>query len=486
MRLRVKLKKLHREGEISVYLCLVFVVVISLFVSVITAARGAALQAVFECALESALCSAFGEYDRELLDRYDVLFIDLSYLSNSPDPENLEARIQTYLEDNLLPEKGTKLLFASDFADVSGTNVELEKYTLATDYYGQAFRKQAIDYIKDFVMVKDIENIQNLITVSDTYKLTEFDIEKESEQIKLKCAKKGETWQQTDFENSLLDRLDNIDFKIPDSIGKLSLATIDITDTVSFRNKENGNYALPDFELDITNDIFFDEYIMAEFGNFIDRKEDTKLAYETEYILAGYPSDAVNLTAVAGSIFAIRTAANLYTLHSSEEIKTTVEAAAQIVGALIKIPPEAASELIMFLWAVAEATTDVTQILEGKKIPVVKGEGDLNVSLQGIIPFITSQAELVDNESAVAYSDDGIPIVEAGYTDYLRLFLIMLPVFQRTVRTMDMIEQDLRYCGSGENIFFRFDACTDSIRVTVSMESAFDFRFITTKEYSFF
>ena len=80
--LRTKLRKSHK-GEISIYLSLVFTLIISLTLAVITGARGAALQVAYECAVESALLSAFGEYNRELLERYDVFFIDLSYLSNS-------------------------------------------------------------------------------------------------------------------------------------------------------------------------------------------------------------------------------------------------------------------------------------------------------------------------------------------------------------------------------------------------------------------
>ena len=70
--LRTKLKRLPKSGEISIYLSLVFTLIISLVLTVITGARGAALQVAFECAVESALLSAFGEYDRELLERYDV------------------------------------------------------------------------------------------------------------------------------------------------------------------------------------------------------------------------------------------------------------------------------------------------------------------------------------------------------------------------------------------------------------------------------
>ena len=72
--LQIKLKKSHStDGEISIYLSLVFTLIISLLLTVISAARGAALQVLYECAVESALLSVFGEYNQELLDRYDKI-----------------------------------------------------------------------------------------------------------------------------------------------------------------------------------------------------------------------------------------------------------------------------------------------------------------------------------------------------------------------------------------------------------------------------
>lgn len=74
MKLQRKLRKSYK-GEITVYLCLIMTVIISLILAGVTTARGAVLQVMFECATESALCSVFGEYDRELLEEYDVFFI---------------------------------------------------------------------------------------------------------------------------------------------------------------------------------------------------------------------------------------------------------------------------------------------------------------------------------------------------------------------------------------------------------------------------
>ena len=205
MRLQIKSKKLHSEkGEISIYLSLVFTLIISLLLTVITASRGAALQVVYECAVESALLSVFGEYNKELLDRYDVFFIDLSYLSNSPDPQNLEIRLNDYFEDNFHPENGTSLLFYSDFLDVTDTNVSLTEYELATDRSGEPFKKQVVEYMSNLVGADDVKDMTDLIGVWDSYSLDSKDFSKMQEDAAICFApSENDSWEQTVIKDNI-------------------------------------------------------------------------------------------------------------------------------------------------------------------------------------------------------------------------------------------------------------------------------------------
>lgn len=492
MRLPIKLKKLHNEGEISVYLCLIFTVLLSLIVSVITAARGAAIQVVFECALESALCSAFGEYNKELLDRYDVFYIDLSYLSNSPDPENLEERIYSYFEDNLHPEEGTNLLFVSDFTDITACNIEVNAYSLATDYLGQSFREQAIAYIKGFVNATDIEGLRKIINVSDEYNLTSADLAERQEEIEMSLSKKDEdTWEQTKVKEELMDL---VDFSLSDTAllaldtGKLSTKTINYSDTILFREKEKGIDTKLEISLDPSDDLYFDEYIVAKLGNYLEPKENTALDYEVEYVLVGANSDVANEIMVVPEIFLIRVGADLVSLNLAKDKREKISAVASLISAFIEVPEPIITEIILFIWAQPEAVTDVIDIMKGEKIPLIKRSDEINVSVDGLLPYIAS---LVDFEAMPKEEADTGNILEdinikLGYKDYLRILLYEMPLTIKTYRTMDMIEHDMRMGGSGENMFFRFDACADSVSVTATIESGFDFRYVTEKNYSYF
>ena len=66
-----------------------------------------------------------------------------------------------------------------------------------------------------------------------------------------------------------------------------------------------------------------------------------------------------------------------------------------------------------------------------------------------------------------------------------KTFLFLLPSIIKVYRTMDMIEQNLRISGNG-NEFFRFDACTDKVKAVFTVETGFDFRFVGEKKYSYF
>ena len=202
MRLQRRLRKLHSSGEISIYLSLVFTVLISMLLTVITSARGAATQVVFECAIESSLLSAFGEYNKKLLEDYDVLFIDMSYLSKSPDPVRLESRLNSYFEDNLHPESDEKLLFISDFIDIKASNVSLTEYELATDNFGRPFAEQAVSYMKSVIGIPEIKRIENLIAVCDEYEIDTESYENKKEDIisSINNEELG-NWQETVIKN---------------------------------------------------------------------------------------------------------------------------------------------------------------------------------------------------------------------------------------------------------------------------------------------
>ena len=489
-RLQIRLKKLHsKNGEISIYLSLVFTLIISLLLTIISASRGAALQVVYECAVESALLSVFGEYNKELLDRYDVFFIDLSYLSNTPDPQNLEIRLNEYFEDNFHPENGTSFLFYSDFLDVTDTNVSLTEYELATDRFGEPFKKQVVEYMSNLVGVNDVKELTNLVSVWDSYSLDSEKFSKMQESVAESFVSTEEdSWQQTVIKDEIRSfiRLDENAFILMGmDYLKLSLETISVSDTLLFRDKEHGIKDMQEFDFDPTENVYFVEYIMSKMGNYLDQREETKLKYEAEYIVFGLGSDIMNMQSMIQNLFWLRALEDYISLNLATDKVEKIRPIGEALEALIKVPEPVTTQAILLGWAAAEGVTDVRDLIHGERVPLIKTSEQINVSIEGLINLLGKNVEIEDKEAEVPVSESGIPNITVGYSDYLRVFLYLLPSIFKVYRTMDMIEQNLRISGNG-NEFFRFDACTDKVKAVFTVETGFDFRFVGEKKYSYF
>ena len=65
-----------RKGSITTWLSLILLVLLSLITAGLYSARQAAGRVVLASAAEQALFSTFGQYDKDLMDTYGLLFID--------------------------------------------------------------------------------------------------------------------------------------------------------------------------------------------------------------------------------------------------------------------------------------------------------------------------------------------------------------------------------------------------------------------------
>ena len=491
MRLRRRLRKLHRNGEISIYLSLVFTLIISLLLTVVSAARGAALQVVYECAVESALFSVFGEYNKELLDRYDVFFIDLSYLSNSPDPKNLEIRLNNYFDENFHPENGTSFLFYSDLLDVTDTNVSLTEYELATDRFGEPFANQVVEYMSNLVGEKDVKDMLNLVSVWDSYDLNSDKFNEIAENTaSLITSNDEDTWEQTEIKEAIVSRMfpsTSLAYLIgSEAHGKVSTESFNSMDSLLLREKQKGSGNMNEFDFHPAENVYFVEYIMSKLGSYLNEKEDTKLKYEAEYVLVGMGSDYSNFEWTIKAIFYIRALEDLIALNLATDKLEKVKEVSEAISALLEIPEPIITETILVIWAGLEGVTDVRSLVKGERVPLIKESSQINVSLDGILGFLGKLiGDGSDKTNDIPTSEGDIPNITLSYRDYVRIMLYFLPTQIKTYRTMDMIEQDLRISKKG-NEYFRFDVCADKVKAVFSVETGFDFRYTSEKKYSYF
>ena len=88
------------SGSITVYLTLVFVLILSLIAVSLEAAAAAALRSRAEAALASGMESALADYYRPLFDKYGIFALDLGYGDTRANTPELEKRVSGYAKVN--------------------------------------------------------------------------------------------------------------------------------------------------------------------------------------------------------------------------------------------------------------------------------------------------------------------------------------------------------------------------------------------------
>lgn len=162
------------------------------------------------------------------------------------------------------------------------------------------------------------------------------------------------------------------------------------------------------------------------------------LQYETEYLIAGNPSDRENLTETALSLLGIRGAANLcYLLQDTGARSQTETVAAGISAALGGLlPAGVVSILLLVLWAAAEAVCDVRGLLQGKKVPLWKTEETWTLSWDQLWKLASAGLPEKEETAGTAGGMD--------YGDYLRILLYLTPLQEKCYRTMEVAEENLK------------------------------------------
>ena len=192
-------------------------------------------------------------------------------------------------------------------------------------------------------------------------------------------------------------------------------------------------------------------------GGSTEKNRGKTLAYELEYLLAGKDIDEQNFTQVVEELIAVREGLNfIYLLGDSEKRAQAKTLAMAVVGGSGLLPlVSITSFLILGVWAFGEAVADVQTLLSGGKVPLIKGRGDWNLSLEGLLDFARK-----GRMEGMGRNEKGLT-----YEQYLTIFLLPVPGTQLLYRMMDIMEMNL----SQEQPGFRMADC--AYRVDMQMEA---------------
>lgn len=470
MKKRKTIKRKEADGYLTVFLSLILSIMLSLCLMLVLGARENSRRMEIECVTDIGMDSILAEYHRELLRQYDLFFIDTSYGTANASYYQTASHLQDYIAYNLGGEDIFLQALYRNLLKLEVEGIDITAVSAASDDGGAVLRRQAVDVMYQRVGISYLKQIENWVNTTREYGLDTRDVLQERE----KSVKQLEEWDaflesggdESESAKDLGNKVVSIweagvlsfVVKEPD---KLSACKINEQQYLSSRQllQGTGMNSAVTFEDGFWEQLIFHEYILAYTGRYNQEKEDSLLKYQTEYILSGKSSDLENLKSVVYKLLGIRAAANLIHLLSSEEKCMMVESAAAIIAALLTIP-EAESVFVAVLiltWAMAESFYDVSQLLQGGRVPLLKSEADWHYGLEAIFDFGGSIEEKKETSGL-------------SYNDYLRVMLCLQDKQTTTYRLMDIMEMDIRKTPGNKN--FRMDGCIDSLTASLIYRGA--------------
>lgn len=475
-------KEYKAEGSISIYLALTFTIMLSLILVIIEGAREEAIRLKVECAVDLSLNSVFAEYNRELLEQYDLFFIDTSYGLDHASIHRTEEHLKAYMDDNFRLNQTVGIL--KDLTAIYTEEVLITDYSLASDETGVLIKRQAVSYMKDLFGVNYVTELKRQLETVEGEGLLTRDVTSERlsnqsalDSVEIPPKQVGEDeWVEVELDNpadAVNASRGNLSLVIDPEKG-ISSAAVNPANYISARAINQGSGLAGREGIIGGDELIFNEYLIKKCGRYTQPKEEGALQYQLEYILEGKGSDIENLKAVVNKLLLLRETANVIYLFSDGAKMAEAEALAIAVTAEIPVPgiEQLVKISLLFAWAYAESVYDVRMLLKGGKIPLVKDAQTWHYSLSGMLSFGGDE-------------DGEIPDTEGiDYEGYLRLFLALENGPQKTLRAMDIMEMDIRKCpGNG---YFRLDTCVDYIKADIHTASNYGFSHEITRSFYYY
>lgn len=489
---------MKKQGSITIFLTLVLGLLLTLICTSIESVRMAAARSQILAGLDIGLFSLFGQYDKEILQKYDVFVLDGSggggMLKLADVYDNMESYIKPVLKQN------SQKLFLQE-GGFTG-------YRLLTDEKGEIFYHQVVEYMQETLGIQGIRLLTDRMQkrqnkteeaeqageeVQSRDSIGSYEQEMSQAAQKSQEAEQAQTEQgDTDFGDGSSPSVDVKEVKNPISTIKrimkmgilelvippgkgLSDGSISRNTLVSGRGLQSGMPLFLEVSKDnsYTSQILYQQYLLNKFGNY-QKPGSGALKYQIEYVLNGKDNDLDNLKAVAGKLLVVREGVNFAHILADASKRAQIEALALAIASVFLIPPAATiiEGALMLCWAFAESVLDVRELMDGGKVPLIKSAADWQLRLENL-PDLLSGLDTERRGTA-----DGM-----SYEDYLQVFLIMQGKNSKLERGMDMFELSVRSLpGRSE---FCMDSCISAIEAFIDVQANNRKIFTATKQYGY-
>ncbi len=417
---------MKQKGSMTVAMSILLLVLLSLITVSIQSSRIACARTQAVNSMDTGLYSLFSEYDRELLERYHLFFLDTSYRTGTVQI----SQVLNHLEDYMRP------VLESGLTKCAVQICAADGFRIASDKNGAAVKQQIVRYMK--------ENLGNA-GIEALLKKTEEEKKELEEQENIKNGGMEELNSEETIPMPEISETNNpleiiksfkengfLSFVLPDGVN-VSEKTVDLSAFLSNRERQQGMGEFQELEIE---------------ENFTDGAE-APLSYEMEYLLGGKNSDRENLSSVIKKLLILREISNLSFLYTNPQKRGEIAACASALSFLLLIPEGMTfvQGVLAAGWAYMESIADVKSLLSGGCVPLVKDVDSWKTQLSNL------------------RADTGISTEKGvNYEEYLRILLLGVSEQKLLMRIMDMIEINLRQEDGKEN--FAFDTCIDAIAVS--------------------
>ena len=424
----------NQKGEITAFLSLIFVLLVSFILAMLQSAQIQTEKNMKRLEADRALFSVFGEYQKELSEEYEIFSVESTYGTGSYDEQKLLNRMAYY--------------------GSMGTQQTITDIQFLTDNSGQAFREQVLEVMETQTGLGILEEIPGLSSDWEEKKQKGEEVSEQLDQM----ISQGEDLLPDENQGILEVKKSGILSLVLSDSFELSGKHVGREQLVSVRDKNQGRGSFPErMGTDgIKEKLLYGQYITSKFSSAAESKSDSRnLDYEIEYLIGGNETDEENLKDVVGKLLLVRMGLNYTYLMTDMGRQGEAETMAAAFAAIVLQPElkEVIKQLLLLFWTFGESVVDLRALLAGRKIAVVKSDADWQLPLSSIFTFWLSN---VGYEGADA--EGGL-----DYEQYLQILLYLKDTETLTMRTLDRIEQNLRFEKGLDE--FRADVCVTKLKL---------------------
>lgn len=463
---------MKKKGSITVFLCLflaIFIGIVQIFFYAVQIAGGR-VQAI--AGVQEGLYSVFAGYDRELLEKYHLFFVDGTYNTAHLNMGEAYHRVRQQVERSCSPQIINLGIRGENFWNCYFERGEITGYTLATDKNGASFKKQAIEYMEDTLGNQGVQLLLEQMQTEGKWSITEdgnLYLEKgknaqESYELEVQEDSGSEKDSPSEIPKNFINPLEVVkeirkkgilSLVMPFS-AKVSQISVNLNEMPSKRKNEMGIIVGTGEQdaTDVVGTLLFREYIMTHLNCYTDSIDNAGLAYELEYVLGGKSSDIENLKSVVTKLIGIREASNMAYLMTDSLRQAELHQMALMICTVLGMPAiEAVVRLALAAaWSYGESLLDVRNLLSGGKIPFVKTKDTWMLSIEGLCNL----TQILKENSKTTQKG-------MSYEEYLRVLLGLQKEEQQVNRTIDVVENTIRAIKGKEK--FRMDYCFSYMEV---------------------